>query len=85
MKFKVSPMRCASCAKSITRMILAADPGASVRVDLGAGTVDVDGSALSPADVVALLDGGGYVGELIAGDSDSEVAEGACCGGRCQG
>lgn len=77
MKFNVSPMKCGSCAVLIPRVLKAQDPGAEVKVDLLAGTVDVAG-ALDAGQVVAALAAEGYSAV------PAEPAPKSCCG-TCHG
>lgn len=77
MKFNVTPMECGSCAVLIPRVLKSLDPGAEVKVDLLAGTVDVDGR-LEPGQVVATLAGEGY-SAVLAGPAPP-----SCCG-TCHG
>lgn len=77
MKFNVSPMDCGSCAVLVPRVLKALDPGAEVKVDLLAGTVDVAG-ALDAGQVVAALAAEGYSAVPAA------AAPKSCCG-TCHG
>lgn len=77
MKFNVSPMECGSCAVLVPRVLKALDPGAEVKVDLLAGTVDVAG-ALDAGQVVAALAPEGYSAV------PAELAPKSCCG-TCHG
>ena len=57
--FNVEGMSCGHCVKAITQAVLAKDPAADVRVDLGTKTVQVQ--SLLPADaVVAAIQEKGY-------------------------
>ncbi|KQQ13843.1 hypothetical protein ASF59_20390 [Methylobacterium sp. Leaf121] len=47
---KVNRMNCGGCAKSVTRAIHGVDAGATVAVDLGAGTVAITSLAGTPAE-----------------------------------
>lgn len=73
MKFNVSPMESGSSAVLVPRMLKALDPGAEVKVDLLAGTVDVSGK-LEDGQVVAALAAEGYSAVLV------EPAGAHCCG-----
>ncbi len=52
--FKVEGMRCAHCEQAVTRAIQGQDPDAVVRVDLAAGTVQVE-SMLPEQSLQALI------------------------------
>lgn len=41
---KVEGMTCDGCVKSVERALKKADPSATVKIDLGAGRVDLDGA-----------------------------------------
>lgn len=51
-RYKVDRMGCGGCAKSVTKAVLAIEPGARVEVDLGAKLVTVFDAA-GPADRIA--------------------------------
>lgn len=48
-QIKVTKMNCGGCAKSVTRAIHGVDAGATVAVDLAAGTVAITSCAGPPA------------------------------------
>ncbi|MGE7152420.1 copper chaperone [Methylobacterium sp. NI91] len=59
-RYKVEKMGCGGCAKSITRAVLAIEPGASVEVDLRAKLVTVS-DVVGPADrIVQVIAAAGY-------------------------
>lgn len=77
MRIKVEGMTCAHCERAVSRAIEAL--GGQARVDLAAGTVDVDGVE----DVAALrraIEGEGYTIDAV---DAADPARGACCGGGC--
>ena len=47
--FNVSGMTCSHCERAVTQAIQALDPQAQVQVDLAAGTVQVQSSAIEQA------------------------------------
>ena len=47
-EIKVTRMNCGGCAKSVTRAIHGVDAGATVAVDLAAGTVAIASTAGAP-------------------------------------
>ncbi|MEB0046856.1 MULTISPECIES: heavy-metal-associated domain-containing protein [unclassified Pseudomonas] len=57
--FNVQGMSCGHCVKTITQALQAKDPAASVRVDLAAGVVSVDG-ALTAQQVIDAISEEGY-------------------------
>ncbi|WP_460140354.1 heavy-metal-associated domain-containing protein [Pseudomonas sp. S2_E01] len=57
--FNVQGMSCGHCVKAITQALQAADPAASVRVDLAAKEVGVE-SALTAEQVIAAISEEGY-------------------------
>ncbi len=57
--FEVQGMSCGHCVKAITQAVLAKDPKADVRVDLGKKTVHVQ-SSLSTDAVLAAIKEEGY-------------------------
>ncbi|WP_439580654.1 heavy-metal-associated domain-containing protein [Elioraea sp.] len=59
MIFSVSTMTCDGCVRSITRLVQAADPKATVSADLASRRVSLT-TALSGVAVKALLDKAGY-------------------------
>lgn len=77
MKFNVEGMTCSHCERAITRAI--AGLGGTARVDIAAGTVEVDGVA-DEARVRAAIEDEGY--RVAASDVAAEKG-GSCCGG-CQ-
>jgi copper chaperone len=48
-EIKVTRMNCGGCAKSVTRAIHGVEGGATVAVDLAAGTVAITSPAATPA------------------------------------
>lgn len=57
--FNVQGMSCGHCVKAITQALQAADPAASVRVDLAAKEVGVE-STLTAEQVIAAISEEGY-------------------------
>ena len=78
MKFNVEGMNCSHCERAITRAVAAL--GGTARVDIAAGTVEVDG-VTDEVRVRAAIEDEGY--RIAASDVAAEKA-GSCCGG-CQG
>ena len=77
MKFNVEGMTCSHCDRAITRAVTAL--GGTARVDIAAGTVEVDG-VTDEVRVRAAIEDEGY--RVAASDVAAEKA-GSCCGG-CQ-
>lgn len=78
MKYKVSPLTCGQCVRTITNALKRIDSGAKVQVDLVAGTVDAEGT-FDSATVVTALAQHGYDAVLADGTMAGTVA-GSCCG-----
>lgn len=78
MKFNVEGMTCSHCERAITRAVAAL--GGTARVDIAAGTVEVDG-VTDEVRVRAAIEDEGY--RVAASDVAAEKI-GSCCGG-CQG
>lgn len=72
MKLNVEGMTCAHCQRAIERAVAAL--GGTARVDLAAGTVEVDGVA-DPAAVRAAIEDEGY--RVV--DAAPAPAAGGCC------
>ncbi|WP_460118394.1 heavy-metal-associated domain-containing protein [Pseudomonas sp. S2_C03] len=62
--FNVQGMSCGHCVKAITQALQAADPAASVRVDLAAKEVGVE-SALTAEQVIAAISEEGYEVKVV--------------------
>ena len=75
MKFNVEGMTCSHCERAITRAVAAL--GGTARVDIAAGTVEVDG-VTDEVRVRAAIEDEGY--RVAASDVAAEKA-GSCCGG----
>jgi copper chaperone len=75
MKLNVEGMTCSHCQRSITRAVAAV--GGTARVDLTAGTVEVEGTDDLPA-VRAAIEAEGYTVTSGAAPSPAEAA--GCCG-----
>ncbi len=78
MKLNVEGMTCGHCERSITRAV--ATLGGTARVDLAAGTVDVEGVD-DFARVQAVIESEGY---KVAGSASAPAANDASCCGTCQ-
>ena len=75
MKFDVEGMTCSHCERAITRAVGLL--GGTVRVDVAAGTVEVEGLA-DESQVRAAIEEEGY---RVVGASGAGVAtENGCCG-----
>ncbi|AYC31483.1 heavy-metal-associated domain-containing protein [Pseudomonas cavernae] len=61
--YKVQGMTCGHCVRAVTTALQARDPAAEVRVDLGAGEVQVD-SRLAVAEVLEVIGAEGYRASL---------------------
>lgn len=57
-ELKVQGMTCNHCVHAVTRAVKSVDPQAQVRVDLGAGTVAVDGQSSAEVLSKAISDAG---------------------------
>lgn len=56
---EVEGMTCAGCANSVKKAVAAADPGATVRVDLATGKVEIESEA--PVErLKQAIEGAGY-------------------------
>lgn len=75
MKFYVQGMSCSHCVGTINKAIHALDPDARVDVDLGGGTVTVEGS-VDPRLALAAIEAEGY------GVSPELAPRKSCCGCR---
>ena len=62
-RFKVPDMTCGHCEKAITGALKKADPGAQIKIDLAAKTVDV--SNMPDETVAGLLKDLGYTPEKV--------------------
>ena len=65
LRFKVSGMSCAHCARAVTEAIAAVDPGAAVEVDVAAGLVVVQGGTAGPATLAAAMGAQGYAAVAV--------------------
>ncbi|GAB2519343.1 heavy-metal-associated domain-containing protein [Lysobacter humi (ex Lee et al. 2017)] len=77
MKFDVEGMTCSHCERAITRAVGLL--GGTARVDVAAGTVEVEGLA-DESQVRAAIEGEGY---RVVGASGAEVASHSGCCGSC--
>lgn len=80
MKLIVEGMTCAHCVRAITTAIQALQPASRVGVDLGAGTVSIDGE-VDPARAVAAIEAEGY--RVLATDRGAASGTAAACCGSC--
>lgn len=58
-ELKVEGMACEGCVKSVTKAVTAADPGATVEIDLASGVTRVSGSAPRER-LVEVIEAAGY-------------------------
>lgn len=80
MKLNVEGMTCAHCARTITNAIQALQPASRVGVDLGAGTVSIDGE-VDMAEAVAAIEAEGY--RVVATDRGAGSGAASTCCGSC--
>jgi copper chaperone len=66
MRFHVENMTCGHCDRTIRKAIAALSPAATVAIDLGAKTVEVDGT-LTAEQIVAALAEEGYTAVPVSG------------------
>lgn len=74
MKLNVEGMTCGHCQRAIERAVAAL--GGTARVDLAAGTVEVDGVA-DPAAVRRAIEDEGY--RVVDAPGSAVPATGSCC------
>ena len=65
--YKIVGMTCAHCVRAVTEAIQAADPAASVTVDLASGEARVSGGAAAPGRIVEAVAAEGYDAAPIPG------------------
>ena len=58
--FKVNDMTCGHCASTITRAVKGSDPGAEVRIDIGARRVEIEPKASSAQELLEVIAEAGY-------------------------
>lgn len=79
--FKVKDMTCGHCAGAITQALQAADPGASVAIDLASQQVRVEAAS---ADARVLRDAIAAAGftplRMVVAAEEKPSAGGSCCG-----
>ena len=81
--YEVDDMTCGHCAGRITNAVLAVDPAADVRVDLGRHEVIVASTAPA-ATVESAIRGAGYTPVALTGPTggaDATQRSGCCCAG----
>jgi len=75
MKFNVEGMTCSHCERAITRAVAAL--GGTARVDIAAGTIEVDGVA-DETRVRTAIEDEGY---RVLGNDEAAEKDSGCCGG----
>ena len=76
--FRVDDMTCGHCASTITKAVQAAEPGATVEVDLARGVVRVECGATPASRVAAAISDAGYSPVRVSG---AKAKTGGCCCG----
>lgn len=80
-ELRVEGMTCGHCVSAVTRAVKAVDPEAQVQVDLGAGTVRVEGGSSADALGKAIADAG-YPAAAAGGPAPAAArGRSGCCGG----
>jgi copper chaperone len=58
--YEVKDMSCAHCVNAITKAVAAVDPAATVRIDLAAHRIEIDGASADPQRLRAAIEEAGY-------------------------
>ncbi len=67
MDVRIDGMTCGHCVSAVKKAVLKLDPGATVEVDLAAGTARVDGQAPA-SEVISAIEAEGYKASITGGD-----------------
>ena len=84
--FSVNDMTCGHCVSSITKAVMAVDPGALVRIDLATQRVDIEPTEADAAELGDAIKMAGYTPIAIdrptgpAVEAASPARKGCCCG-----
>ena len=84
--FEIKDMTCGHCVGTITKAVVALDPGAQVQIDLATHRVEIDASDIHAAQWADVISQAGYTPVAVqraaraTAPGAAPVRSGCCCG-----